>query len=495
MLTEKLVCILLIVLFLLTLIPLFAIAPYNHSCADDYSYGLNGYRAWTETGSLLEVVKGAKDVMVEYYETWQGTFSAIFMMGLQPAIFGENLYFLVPVILIPLLSLSTFLFVRTVLKKYLGANNYEVFLVAIPVTALSIQFLPSAVEGFYWYNGAVFYTFFYSLQLIMFSLLLLCFKAKAVWARWIYGIVAVLLAAIIGGSNYTTSLLTCIWMFFTTVFLGFKKDKKAFLSGGMLAACGAALLISALAPGNAVRQSAFTDTPSPISAIIRSFITGCRYLVTWTTLPVILMVVFLVPIAIILVRRSHFQFRYPLIVSLLSFCIFSASFTPPIFAMGNEGPGRLLNIIYYSYLLFLTGNVFYIVGWIYRKWEQHMESSSRERAEETITKGCRKYSVFGLVLLAGAMVISCRFTPGWEQITSVSALKDLIDGRAAAYHQQVQDRMAILNDPSIKEAVVEPITIYPYVLYFTDLSTDKNDWPNTAVAAYFKKSTVELNLP
>ena len=167
---------------------------------------------------------------------------------------------------------------------------------------------------------------------------------------------------------------------------------------------------------------------------------------------------------------------------------------PPVYAMNSEGPSRLLNIIFYSYILMFVGNTFYIVGWVYRKWQIHVDSSSRENTEQFIIKGCKSHSILGSILLAGALFVSCRYAPDGKTLTSILAYRDLSTGCAAAYDREVRTRMDIFLDPSISDALVKPIKAKPDVLYYTDLSTAKDKWPNTSVAAFFGKSTVGLDL-
>lgn len=109
--TEKRIAVFLIVIFIMGLIPILLIAKYNYPCADDFGFSAYSRIAWKETHSLLQVLKGAMITVKERWLGWQGTFSSIFVMALQPAIFGEDGYRMVPWIMIGTMCFSSvFLF-------------------------------------------------------------------------------------------------------------------------------------------------------------------------------------------------------------------------------------------------------------------------------------------------------------------------------------------------------------------------------------------------
>ena len=95
------------VLLALTL-PLLALAPYAVPAADDYSYGTQTHLAWRESGSVPAAVAAAGRTAVRTWHGWQGTFSAVFLMALQPAVFGERLYAITPYLMLASLFAGVF---------------------------------------------------------------------------------------------------------------------------------------------------------------------------------------------------------------------------------------------------------------------------------------------------------------------------------------------------------------------------------------------------
>ena len=51
----------------------------------------------------------------------------------------------------------------------------------------------------------------------------------------------------------------------------------------------------------------------------------------------------------------------------------------------------------------------------------------------------------------------------------------------------------ILNDESIKDVVFHPYSRRPYLLFFIDVTDDKDNWINEAYSRYFNKDSVVLS--
>ena len=193
---------LLIAALLICVIPLLWIAVYNHSSADDYSYGCLARWAWTDTHNLFRVFAAAGEKIKNTYLNWQGSYSAVALFALQPSIWGEEFYGCTTVIVLGLLLVGTFFFCRKTVT-ILGGKRITGDLIALVLTLLSIEFLPSPVEGFFWWNGSVYYVVFYALFLIETSLLMEVVQKDQCRA----GRLAVLciLGVFLAGGNYITT--------------------------------------------------------------------------------------------------------------------------------------------------------------------------------------------------------------------------------------------------------------------------------------------------
>ncbi|MCD8130592.1 MAG: DUF6056 family protein [Lachnospiraceae bacterium] len=81
---------------------------------------------------------------------------------------------------------------------------------------------------------------------------------------------------------------------------------------------------------------------------------------------------------------------------------------------------------------------------------------------------------------------------GGNLVTTVSAIRDLYTGEAQIYYEEYLERLEILEDDTISDAVLEPFSYYPYVLFFEDIKEDPDHWANKAYATYYGKNSVRL---
>lgn len=158
--TTKNIFYIILICFILSVIPLYVIGMFAHPSVDDYYYGTETVQVWNETHSIASVVKCSFDEMINTYNIWQGNFSAIFLMRLQPGIFGEQYYFIAPLILLSAYMGFSIFFFYTALKKIFKADSYLAATVGICLTFVSMQLCTTPSDSFYWFNGAIYYTFF-----------------------------------------------------------------------------------------------------------------------------------------------------------------------------------------------------------------------------------------------------------------------------------------------------------------------------------------------
>mgnify|MGYP002554189598 CR=1 FL=1 len=212
----------------LMLVPMLLVARYNVPCADDYHFGAPTHAAWQATHSLAAVVKAAGEKVAERYANWQGTYSAMFLMALQPAVFGNGFYALVPFLTLGMLAAGTCFFCLSLFTKLLGASRWQALVLALVWLGIDTQLLPSAVQGFYWYNGAIFYTFFFGVQLFYFGLLARYVAARHAARRrsaaFLTGLCA--LGLFLGGGNLVTAFGTLLVLVCVLCLLAIMKSRQ-----------------------------------------------------------------------------------------------------------------------------------------------------------------------------------------------------------------------------------------------------------------------------
>ena len=196
---------LLLAVFLLSLVPVLWLGQYARAGADDYCYGIAVHRALQEGGSLLEAVW---HTISGYYQSWQGTFSALAFMSLTPCSWSEGTYWITPVVMLVSLAGGTFYLSGVLCRRLLGGSRRDGILVALALLFPSIQCLAQPLHSFYWWNGAVYYTFTYGLSLFYLAGLTGLFLPGRPRPRALA--VGALLGILVGGSNYVSALLTAL---------------------------------------------------------------------------------------------------------------------------------------------------------------------------------------------------------------------------------------------------------------------------------------------
>ncbi len=484
----------LVFLFALSLIPVLWVGVYDYPAADDYGYSAYSHITWTGTHSVFRTIAAACATVADRWQNWQGTFSTMFLMALQPGIWG--LYALVPPLMIGMLCASTLFLLHTVMVKVIRVRRPVFLCVSMLYLLFATQCMIDKVQGFFWYNGAAHYMLPHAVALFLCgACILLLQEEKKQKGRMV---LSCLLAAFTGGSNYITALIMAV-LFVTALALlslfGRKKKAARLLVPFLFFA--AAFLLNVLAPGNAVRQEEILFRPGVIKSIFLSFYYCTEYLLhTWFEWTALLFALALVPFLWEAVKAVGNRFSYPapLLVAFYSYGILSAMFTPSLFATGEPGGGRIFNIIYLDSLLLLAGNLFYCMGWIYRKWGAQNDGASegKEKGVSCLERKETMQYLAGLLLFVvfvGAMY--AKADP--DHFTSTSAIRSLITGEAAAYGEETKERERLLGEAETAQAdeiSLPRLRTHPYLLFMSDIEEDPGDWRNKSMAKYYQKDAV-----
>jgi len=426
---------------------------------------------------LDAVFHEAVRVAREYYITWQGSFTSIFLMALQPGIFGEQYYIFTPYLLIISLIAATWLFARTIVgKHYSGVLCWLALL-------FSIQFAPAPEESFYWYNGGIYYTFFYSLSLVLYCLVLQAHRASSPAKRAIYAGIAMPLAFLLGGGNYVTALLSGVLLTLLVVYRMIRKDPSRWSSFFTLVCLLVALILSVVAPGNGVRQETAENVMPYGKAILLSFPHAIAFFIRSMRFEFLLGALVALPFVFRAAERHNWSFRYPALVTLASLCVYACQFTPHLAAFSEDGPQRMMGIIFFTNFWLIGGNLFYWCGWF-----------AKNRYLPMLVHFFVRWTA---VVAAMLIVLGFAVTIMREPVTmsGASAAKSLLDGSAKHYWQAQVDRTVILKDETTRNVAVPPLPDWPHVLMYTELAPDATHWINDLTAAYYGKESVSVAWP
>ncbi len=482
---ERITAYTVLALLLATLLPVMYLGRYNYPTGDDYYYGVFPRLAWEETGSLTQTLAEAVRGVAYEYNNWQGTYSAMFLMHLPPIVFSFRAYGWVTTVLLLLLTGSLFYLLKPILCGFLQGSRELWVAVSGVIALLWVQTVPSQGETFFWYNGSMYYTGFFAVTCFYFGLLARYLQRGGAWRA----AVLMLLSVFLAGGNYVSLLPTILLMVCLTVMLALKnRSPKAWCTGinGFLLLFF--LGVSAMAPGNQVRQSDMWKIPA-WKAVAKSLLQGLRYARAWIGIWWLAAALLLVPLFWIHYKRTDFQFRYPLLVIGFVYGIFCSMSCPTFYTMNSTGPARAVAIVYYGFILATFFCLYYLAGWVCRKLEQRRHKASAEGGRVWKMQGWAYLAVPAAVGILLAVQLA---TGAFGNCTTVKAVGLLADGRAAAYGREQEARLALLREDSEREVILQPFENQPDMLYVGDLSSDPEQVTNQKVAMFFHKEAVSV---
>jgi len=280
------------------------------------------------------------------------------------------------------------------------------------------------------------------------------------------------LALFVGGGNYVTALLSSVLLALLIGYRITQRDRRFWIPLAVFVCLMGTFLISALSPGNAVRQSLSREMPY-LEAIFVSFPHALMYWIRSLRAEYLLGALFALPFLFKAAEESGRSFRYPVLVTLASLCAYACQTTPHLYAEHWIGPIRLRALCFYTSFLFVGGNLYYWLGWVAKRWS----------VREPVRVWARWAAVGAAVLLVFACAITAVREP--RVINGVSAAKDLLDGTARRYDQAMDERVKIYEDDGIQDVVLPRLTDQPYVFPWNG-----DEWHSGIIAEYYQKNSV-----
>ena len=402
-------------------------------------------------------------------------------MYLAPNVFSNTAYHLVTFVILLLLCGGIFYLLCPLLRRFLPGTCGEWITVSSILSFLCIQTVEFQCDSFYWYNGSMYYTGFFAVTLFFLGTL---FRYLDNGKR-ILLLPLLLFAVFLGGGNYV-SLLPCMLLSVTiTLLLLLQKNKKAYICGITSVVLLLSFAVSAIAPGNHVRQSGMWKIPA-WKAIAKCLLQGIRYTFAWTGLWWVLAALLLLPVFLrILQKKNGAFFSHPILFTGYAYGLFCSMSCPLFYTMNSTGPGRAVAIVYYMFLLISFAVLFYWIGFVLLKMQAR--ANPPERIEVSGKLNTARYLAMAVLLFS----IPC--TGLWQETSAMKAIRVLTDGEAAAYAAEYEDRLLLLNDPEVTDVILTPFTHQPALIYTGDLPGDPEDPTSRKVAQYFQKTSLYVN--
>ncbi|MCR5031487.1 MAG: hypothetical protein K6A92_01350 [Lachnospiraceae bacterium] len=406
-----------------------------------------------------------------FYRNWQGRYAdnIVYSLGIGTAI--PRFYFLGTWAVLTLFVTVNLWVITQTLREIFEIPTERAYLAAALFTLFQVLYLPYPSQGFFWYLGATSYTGTYSMLILgIYSVWKIGRKNEGKRTNFV---IAFLCIAVVAGSNYSTALLAGEILVILLI-LQLLQKKSVWLHLLLLIEFSGLFAINALDPANQTRINS-VELMSPFASILASFQRSSAFAVEWFHFTVLFLTVAIFWLVYPYLWNAK-GYRYPIIYSAATFCLYTSMLTPPFYAGGTWGPGRLVNTVYFAYLFVLCSNVLYWGGWLLRK-----TTPVRQRMSMPIFVGA----------IAVLFLIALKYYS--LQSTSVtSALLSLQKGEAASYRKENEARWELYEGSEVMDVVVDDYTVKPYVLYHDDIIEDPTDWRNVALASFFSKKSVRL---
>lgn len=476
-----------VILIVLFMLPVFAVALYNRPSADDFGYSLQTHAVAVEYGfSPGRLLRAALDTDIAYFNTWQGLYSSAFLLSLQPAIFGESWYGLTTFLVVGILFLCLWGMLHLVVRGRFSGSRLWAPALALLFTYAFVQGMPNPVEGLFWFNGAMNYLPFFALTLlnagILFAVSAGCRRPLA----WM--LLSGLLAVVISGGHQVAALLNLMLTLYAVLYGLFKKRPWALLPFF----CGlAGLLVNLNSPGTAVRYAGFSSASMP-EAIVKSFVLVLFCLIRWLDVPLLCLLALLTVPAWKLAACHSFRLPRPWVIPAAGFLVLWGMLWLPSYTMGGIGPGRLINVVWMTFVLEIS--LFYMTE-VIRLAQKGFPQT--QKAETLLSRHPRRTGA------AAAATLICMACIGGHTVkegldnhfgTSLEAAYELAEGTPQAYARALDERAGRLSDPGTADVTIRCLTEdeKPYLLYFSDVVPGPDQW---GLAEYYGKQSVTVEQP
>ena len=477
-----------IIISFLLLLPMFKIGFYSHPSFDDFGYSATTYHVFNETHSIPLTIKEAFENSIEMSTKWQGLYTSAFIQSLQPAIFGVKYYVFTSLIVITSIWASTFILAYYVLGVRFRWDKLKSISLACVICTVMTQFLPSAVEGIYWHNGAMSYTLHYSTIILMLTLFF-SFPSNCGKPLFVLKVfIALVLSFLISGGNYVSMLESLIVQVGFLAIVMIKKKKRSVIGCSICLLSGLiGALLNVSAPGVQVRQNEYQGM-SPIRTIVEAVIQGTEIIGGYWNGTIIFFVIISLPLLYSLAKtvkdNTNMKFSYPAIVAFIGHMLLCAMLAPPLYAMGSVGEGRLLNMVYLSSIIILFFDVFYVIGYILVR----IDETGASVDFGNIFSGAKNNIILKVITcVATAVILVCCLLQSWAFTATVS----ICSGEAAAYEGEMYFRHNLLMEAD-EEVVLPVIRTKPEMLYHGDIADGPDTWPNTDLEKYYDVDRVYL---
>lgn len=457
---------------ILLISPLIYAAFFAHPSADDYDYSLFTFEAMNN-GGLLAAVQAAGYTTINFLteSEYYTLYAPIFFQSLQPAIFGDDLYWITCPLMLVCSYCGFAALVHSLVKYAAGYDGKAWFPISILLWLFFIIAMPSPSQGLYWFNGAMNYIPFWSCLAATIGLMIRYYVSNRNSILVI--ILASALAFFVAGGNQMNSVPLIVLVAYITFFC--VKNEKRYLALIVLAVAIIGFMIVATHPGTTARLG-LRQNRSFLGTAAWSILNTLDYFSNWVDLELLVLFGALFILFIPILRRSSeaslarkwMDFKHVVVFLVLTTLLFILLSFVPRWGVGSI-PGRAEDVMYASFLICFAVVSFLCSGIIYyslieKRWQERLAQSQRK----TI------FAFAALILVIA--VLPNNFT---------LALREIADGSLAAYDAEIEKRYDLIENSDASDVVVPALEHKPELIYFDDITRNPDNWKNQSYSIYY----------
>lgn len=467
-------------LVILFIVPIVIVGFYNHPSFDDFAYSIDTYHTVLNGGNLVDVLISAFNTSIDFMYSWQGLYTSAFILALQPAIFGEQFYGLTTIILLASVFIGIYALMSSVNKYILKNSGNKNLLLSLLILFFLVETVPTPNQGFYWFNGAMNYMFFWAILLFLVSRMIKYFYTEK---RDIFNLLfMIFLAFTMSGGNHVTAF-AALFLELVMVIISFVcKKKRLFILPFIFGLVGFGINI--MAPGTRVRAEAVPFNGDVIDTLVTTFKKSFGFISSWMTVSLVLFIILFVYIIFNEVKDIKIKYNKKwLLIPFVSYLLLAGMLCVPYYALGGYGAGRINNVIYYTFVITLLVNVT-----LFLKYLMDKKILNFNKVNFFTSKVMHVVSIFIIIFIG---VIGSNL---YYYSTSYEATLELVTGQAQRYSKENYDRVNKYTDKNIDKVIVSPFKNKPYLIVGTDVCviTDSEKCDTGSMVEYYDKKVIGI---
>ena len=443
-----------------SLLPFLELAFYNHPSADDYICTVPAMK-WNPITMTLG-----------WYYSWSSRYTSAFILSINPLVYKWLLgYQLNTWLLLFILGSGFFYWFRTT-SSLSSKYTWVLSLLAVGVYVCSV---PSVVEAFYYFGGAICYQPSNAMLLVLISwwyykiplpnlksLSLIEFISLACQCFMLFLIAGNNEMAMMFGLAITGSL----WLYLHVKSRNFHLGMSLLLFTSVVSA---GLVVFSPATRFRMQASSSFDR-SFLDVLIKSFFSYFENIAIWFSNPCFLFFLILMFWLPVSKKVPILDKRYLITLSFLSMFLSFFCFVPSYLGEGVV-QGRTANALIFNFLLLFIINVTF--------WKRYFLSINF-----TLSEGLHTFLFMSFLCLTSfSLFLSANFLQAYE---------DLSTGSAKTFDKERSER-ALYVENSLSDSVwVPPLKHKPKTIFFGDIGIYPEPWYDNFYAQYHGKKFISL---